>query len=102
MLWADPSVPAFFGSLLLGKRINMASKSGNAFALTMLCPILPGSPPDCGDGMEGQSHAARIRYQLQQVHVNQDSPMARVPNTYLCRFYLLDDVPYQGKSAYLE
>ncbi len=28
--------------------------------------------------------------------------MAKVPNTYLCRFCVLSDVPYQGKPAYLE
>jgi hypothetical protein len=28
--------------------------------------------------------------------------MARVPNTYLSRLWVLDDVPYQGKPAHLE
>jgi len=28
--------------------------------------------------------------------------MAQVPNTYLCRFWVLGDVPYQGKPAFLE
>jgi hypothetical protein len=34
--------------------------------------------------------------------MGEDSPMAKVPNTYLARFYILDDVPYQGKPATLE
>ena len=28
--------------------------------------------------------------------------MAAVPNTYLCRFWVLDAVPYQGKPAFLD
>jgi len=28
--------------------------------------------------------------------------MAKVPNTYLCRFWVLSDVPYQGKPAFRE
>jgi len=34
--------------------------------------------------------------------MNEQSPMAQVPNTYLCRFWVLSDVPYQGKPAFLE
>ena len=80
----------------------MANKSGNAYALTMLCPIRQEAPPAPLEGMVDQSCTACLQYQLQQVKVSQDSPMARVPNTYLCRFYVLKDVPYQGKPAYLE
>jgi hypothetical protein len=80
----------------------MANKSGNAYALTILCPIRQEAPPTPVEGMVDQSCTACLQYQLQQVKVNQDSPMARVPNTYLCRFYVLKDVPYQGKPAYLE
>jgi len=52
--------------------------------------------------MEGQTHTACLRYKLQKVRVSQDSPMALVPNTYLSRFYILTDVPYQGKPAHLD
>ncbi len=41
--------------------------------------------------------------QNQQEHTcNESSPMAQVPNTYLCRFFVLDDVSYQGKPAMLD
>ena len=76
----------------------MANTSGKAYALTMLCPILPGVPAGTG----GQSHTAILRNLLQTVRVNEQSPMAKVPNTYLCRFWVLNDVPYQGNPAYLE
>src|SRR5580693_10033729 len=81
----------------------MANKSGNAYALTTLIPIRHGVPKQCPEGMAGQTHAACVRYLLQDVfRVSEDSPMAKVPNTYLSRFYILNDVPYQGKPATLE
>jgi hypothetical protein len=78
----------------------MANRSGNAYALTALCPIRGGVPP--GSPPDGQSYTALIRNQLQALHVNEQSPMAKVPNTYLCRFWVLSDVLYQGKPAFLE
>jgi len=80
----------------------MANISGNAYALTLLCPIRAGVPAQTEKGMESQTHAACLRNELQQVRVSEDSPMARVPDTYLSRFYVLTDVPYQGKPAILE
>jgi len=80
----------------------MANQSGNAYALTMLCPILGGVPPDAPSGMAGQTYTARLRNVLQTLRMNEESPMAQVPNTYLCRFWVLSDVPYQGKPAFLE
>lgn len=80
----------------------MANKSGNAYALTLLCPIRSGSPKHAPDGTNDQTYADLIRYQLQQLRLNEDSPMARVPNTYLSRLWVLDDVPYQGRPAILE
>ena len=80
----------------------MANKSGNAYALTMLCPILPGLPPDAGMGANTQTYTTLLRDALQTVRMNETSPMARVPNTYLCRFYVLSDVLYQGSPALLE
>lgn len=78
----------------------MANKSGNAYALTVLCPIRRGVP--LGQPQDGQSYTALLREQLQTLHVNEQSPMAKVPNTYLCRFWVLGDVPYQGKPGFLE
>ncbi len=81
----------------------MANQMGNAYALTLLCPIRHGKPKQYPVGMEGQTSAACVRYLLQDViRVSEDSPMARVPNTWLSRFYILEDVPYQGKPAVLE
>jgi len=80
----------------------MANKSGNAYGLTVLCPILPGLPKQAPDGMNDQTLADLLRLQLQRLGVNELSPMARVPNTYLSRLWVLDDVPFQGRPAVLE
>jgi hypothetical protein len=80
----------------------MANKSGNAYALTVLCPILRGVPPDSPADNRGQTYTALLRNVLQALHVNEGSPMAKVPNTYLCRFWVLSEVPYQGRPAFLE
>jgi hypothetical protein len=78
----------------------MANKSGNAYGLTVLCPIRIGVPAEPADNRE--SYTALLRDVLQTLRMNEESPMAQVPNTYLCRFWVLGDVPYQGKPAYLE
>jgi hypothetical protein len=81
----------------------MANKSANAYGLTLLCPIRHGVPGKYPDGLDGQTNAACVRHLLQDVmRVSEDSPMARVPNTYLSRFYILNDVPYQGYPTTLE
>src|SRR5580693_6673855 len=77
----------------------MANESGNAYALTTLCPILSGIPPGSQDG---ETHTTLLRNVLQSLTLNEQSPMAKVPNTYLCRFYVLGDVFYQGNPAVLE
>jgi hypothetical protein len=66
--------------------------SGNAYGLTVLSPIKNGSYNDI-------SHATLTRDRLHNLPLHTKSPMAKVPNTYLCRFYVLDDVFYQGKPA---
>ncbi len=80
----------------------MANKSGNAYGLTVLCPILQGLAKHAPDGMNDQTYADLVRFRLQRLAVNELSPMARVPNTYLSRLWVLDDVPYQGRPAVLE
>jgi hypothetical protein len=81
----------------------MANKSGNAYGLTTLIPIRAGVPEHCPEGMDGQTHSACLRHLLQDVvRVSVDSPMALVPNTYLSRFYILEDVYYQGSPTVLE
>jgi hypothetical protein len=79
----------------------MANKGGNAYALTVLCPIRGGLPPASSAGY-GQTYTALLQNQLQTLRMNEQSPMAKVPNTYLCRLWVLSDILYQGKPAFLE
>ncbi len=80
----------------------MANTSGNAYALTLLCPILQGSPKKAPERLNDQTYADLIRSELQQLTMSEQSPMARVPNTYLARLFVLNDVPFQGHPARLE
>jgi hypothetical protein len=73
----------------------MPNKSGRAYGLTTLCPIR-------NDSHQDQSSAAIIRARLRALEIDENSPMARVPNTYLCRMFVLDDVLYQGQPAHAE
>lgn len=66
--------------------------SGGAYGLTLMCPIINGSRDD-------QSYAEIIRDYLENLPVHGESPMAKVPNTYLARFYVLTDVFYEGHPA---
>lgn len=81
----------------------MANRSGNAYALTLFCPILPGlTTADAEGELANQSHAACLQNHLEQLGLNEDSPLAKVPNTYLARFFILSDVFYEGKPAVYE
>jgi hypothetical protein len=70
----------------------MSSENGRAYALTVLSPIR------AGGGAQG-SFASVTRARLEALPLHEASPMARVPNTYFARFFVLDDVPYQGHPA---
>jgi hypothetical protein len=59
--------------------------SGSAYALTLMCPIKPGVE-------KNRIYADRIRDQFEEWNEREVSPLAKVPNTYLCRFFVLDDV----------
>ncbi len=65
----------------------MGNISGNAYALTILSPIknaiVPGEEMACAD---------KVRDLLQNWNLLPNSPMSRVPQTYLCRYFVLDDV----------
>jgi len=66
----------------------MASNiSGNAYALTILSPIRDGV-------VEGEeiAFADKVRDTLQNWNLRDNSPMTQVPQTYLCRYFVLDDV----------
>lgn len=73
----------------------MPNESGRAYGLTTLCPL-------GNDSKDDQSYAAIVRGHLRALEVNENSPMARVPNTYLCRMFVLDDVFYEGAPAHEE
>lgn len=76
----------------------MPNEAGRAYGLTTLCPIQLGT-------QDNYSFASLTRQYLQdqkEYACDEASPMARVPNTYLCRFFVLDDVSYQGKPAMLD
>ena len=68
----------------------MADVSGNACALTTLSPIRDGWTAD------GTSYADAVRDRLEHWNLEVNSPMVAVPNTYLCRFFVLDDVVHQS------
>lgn len=72
--------------------INGTKKPLGAAGLTLLCPIKNGSNAQ-------ESYAMQTRQYLQDMPRDEESPMAKVPNTYLCRFYVLNDVFYQGSPA---
>jgi hypothetical protein len=59
--------------------------SGNAYALTLLCPVKPGVE-------QNRLYADRIRDHLESWNKLVVSPLSKVPNTYLCRFFVLDDI----------
>jgi hypothetical protein len=73
----------------------MGNTSGRAYGLTVLCPLRD-------DRRKEISFAAVLRERLAGIRLDERSPMARVPNTYLCRFFVLDSVPYQGDPAITE
>jgi hypothetical protein len=80
----------------------MPNKSGNAYGLTILCPLK-------ANDSKGQSVKLKLRKKLLALNDLENSPMSKVPNTYLSRFYILEDVFFQDyphqeehlQSAYL-
>ena len=65
----------------------MASNiSGNAYALTVLSPIKDGYT------QEEIAYADIVRDRLQGWNTEANSPMSLVPQTYICRYFVLDDV----------
>lgn len=70
----------------------MPNENGRAYAFTALCPLLDASETD-------QSYAAVVKARLRNLSTHENSPFARVPNLYMCRLFVLDDVFYQGRPA---
>lgn len=70
----------------------MGNRFGNAYGLTVLIPIKQGAE-------HNRSFDKIMRDQIQQWPQQETSPLARVPNTYLARVFLLQDVFYEGAPA---
>ena len=70
----------------------MPNDSGDAYALSALCPLLD-------DTQNDRSCAAVVRDRLRALPLDEASPFAAVPNLYLCRLFVLDDVFFQGQPA---
>jgi len=70
----------------------MGNQFGNAYGLTVLIPVKHGTE-------NNRAYDKIIRDQLQKWPLDEQSPMAKVPNTYLSRVFLLNDVFYEGEPA---
>jgi hypothetical protein len=70
----------------------MPNSSGRAYGLTTLCPL-------ANDSQDEQSYAAIVKGLLRELPLDEQSPFAQVPNTYLCRLFVLDDVFFEGFPA---
>ncbi|MDF3035421.1 MAG: hypothetical protein K0S28_695 [Paucimonas sp.] len=64
----------------MAKNVN-----GKAYALTVLCPIRHGH-------IDEVAYSDEVLDRLQLWNARDNSPMAKVPQTYLCRYFILDDV----------
>ena len=70
----------------------MANIGGGAQALTILSPIR--------NGYIGESSFADETYKrCMNIRIHEDSPLAKVPDTYLARLYVLKDVLHETKPA---
>jgi len=70
----------------------MANISGNAYALTVLSPIKNGCIGEI-------SYADEVQGRLQSLGLCEGSPLAKVPQTYLARFFILDDVFHESSPG---
>ena len=70
----------------------MANIAGGAQALMILSPIK--------NGYLGESTFADETFKrCMNIRIHEDSPLAKVPDTYLARLYVLNDVLYEAKPA---
>jgi hypothetical protein len=70
----------------------MGNRFGNAYGLTVLIPVKQGTE-------NNRAYDKLIRDQIQKWPKHSASPLALVPNTYLARVFLLQDVFYEGAPA---
>jgi hypothetical protein len=77
----------------------MPNTSGNAYALTTLCPITNGAILD-SDGNETEAHDKVVRRLLQDIPLNEGSFFTQVDNTYFARLFILNDVFFQQGNEF--
>lgn len=70
----------------------MPNRSGQAYGLTVLSPIIR-------DRSRIPSHEAEIREYLAQMDRQGGSPLARIPTIHMARWVVIDDVPFVGEPA---
>lgn len=70
----------------------MANSSAGAYALTILCPIK-------NDYVGNGTCADETFKRCMNIRIHEDSPLAKVPNTYLARLFVLNDVLHEVKPA---
>jgi hypothetical protein len=87
----------------------MSNTAGNAYALTALCPLKKTTFSGEGSIYHTRSVLQKLPATVNDCEDGRLSPMAAVANTYLARFFILDDVFFQQhphtyehlQSAYL-
>jgi len=67
----------------------MANTSGKAYALNVLSPIKQSGENDRG-------YVEQVRTSIQNLGLHEQSPFANIPQTYLARLFILDDVVYES------
>jgi hypothetical protein len=79
----------------------MPNTNGKAYGLTTLCPLMHFAEYQRKHARTGthDSPATLLKDLLNDLPTGEDSPMAKVPETYMCRFFVLDDVVYEGEPA---
>ncbi len=70
----------------------MADICGKAYALTIMSPIKKGH-------LGETAYSDEVRSRLEDWNFMANSPMAKVPQTYLCRFFVLDDVLTESQAG---
>jgi hypothetical protein len=70
----------------------MGDSGGKAYALTSLAPIRQGH-------VDGIACSDEVRHRLQNWGLLEHSPMAKVPQTYLCRYFVLNDVYHESLAG---
>lgn len=82
----------------------MANKSGNAYALTTLCPIKNGLNVEEYPYYEYLRAFDKItRSRIQRLKEHKSSPFARIENTYFARLFVLNDIFFeQGNDVIRE